>query len=110
MSMDEVGSEAREMVLPNFDELFPGKRKGSCTVQATFTLNLPNYEALKTTVGFTEEYSGLGEDTYEKKYSQLSELAEEKLNDLTIKLTKNVINLSKELHKYVNKKHKQEEP
>lgn len=77
---------------------------GTCTVSASFNLNMGNFETLKINVGFSESYTGIDEDTREAKYQQLKELVNEKFQDLTIDYAKNAKGLSTEIHKYFNGK------
>ena len=76
---------------------------GTCTLSASFNLNMGNFETLKINVGFSEAYTGIGDDTREAKYQMLKELVNEKFQDLTIDYAKNAKGLSSEIHKYFNK-------
>lgn len=53
---------------------------GKCKVEVGITLNMGNFNSIKSTVSFEETYTGEGEDTREAKFNELLEVCNEKVD------------------------------
>jgi len=100
-AVEEV--EEFPIVVADIEPTGEENRPGTCTVSAALTINLGNYESIKVNVGFSEPYSGVGDDTRENKYNELTSLVNDKLQDSVIGYTKTAKGLSIEIHKYLKK-------
>lgn len=55
-------------------------KSGKCRVEVGITLNMGNYNSIKSTVSFEETYTGEGDDTREAKFNELLDVCNEKVD------------------------------
>jgi hypothetical protein len=57
---------------------------GKCHVELSATVNLGNFQSVKATVGFEEEYTGIVGDTKDDKFKLLLEVCSDKLDEAVL--------------------------